>query len=214
MKLICEALRNNHHIQSLNIAFNPVSAKDKLKELGSFIRQNASLQHLDLSGVLQTSVQVRRVVKKLKKSRALIAVHLSHTPCIKMDLALQLYIVKKLDARNKIIPADKIEENTIKKWQNYNDPAEIAAKVNWKYKYELIHRAKTQQRDQLYYDHLRVPVPYASNRKYNFVVQRCIAHNEIAGSTRWTINDECYACSRWQYTMIFVGKERPRQVAG
>jgi len=131
-----------------------------------------------------------------------------------MDVALQVYILKKLAARSKIVPTDKIEENTIKKWQNYNDPQEIAEKVNWKYKYELIQRAKTQQRDQLYYAKQRIPVPYESARKCNFVLQRSLAHPEIAGSARWTINDECYVCSRWNYTMIFVGKEGQRQVSG
>ena len=83
--MICESLRGNGHIRSLNIAYNPVSKTDDVKELGLFLRQDTSLQHLDLSGVLQTSFQVRRIIKKAKKTRSLLALHLSHTPCILLD---------------------------------------------------------------------------------------------------------------------------------
>ena len=51
MKLM-QAIRSNYHIKSLNIAFNPFDKEDPLLELGNFIRQNNTLQHLDLSGVL------------------------------------------------------------------------------------------------------------------------------------------------------------------
>lgn len=58
IRLICEAARPNHYLRSLSLAHNPVSKTDPLLELGQFIRRSAGLQHLDLSGVLQTSAQV------------------------------------------------------------------------------------------------------------------------------------------------------------
>ena len=82
MSQICEKLRGNSHLTDLSLAFNPVDRNDELRELGSFLRNNESLKHVDLSGMLQTAKQVRRVVKKAKKARALLALHLSHTPCI------------------------------------------------------------------------------------------------------------------------------------
>jgi hypothetical protein len=45
-------LKGNYYLTRLNIAFNPVSKTDPLKELGTFLKQNESLQHVDLSGVL------------------------------------------------------------------------------------------------------------------------------------------------------------------
>lgn len=71
--------------------------------------------------------------------------------CIKMDVALQLYIRKKLNIVSKISGADNIEKDRVMKYQNYTDPDEIAQKVNWKYKYELIQRAKVQQREAHYF---------------------------------------------------------------
>ena len=100
IRRICEAARPNHYLRSLSLAHNPVSRTDPLLELGQFIRRSAGLQHLDLSGVLQTPAQVKRVVKKVKRSASLLAVHLSHTPCIKADVGLQLYIRDKLHAKN------------------------------------------------------------------------------------------------------------------
>ena len=58
MKSICKALKTNSYIRSLNFAFNPVSRDDNMKELGYFVRNNPVLQHLDLSGVLQTPSQI------------------------------------------------------------------------------------------------------------------------------------------------------------
>ena len=43
MKTICETLAGNQYIRKLNLAFNPVSRTDDLKELGQFMRQNTSL---------------------------------------------------------------------------------------------------------------------------------------------------------------------------
>ena len=57
MTKLMQAIRSNYHIKSLNIAFNPFDKEDPLPELGNYIRQNANLQHLDLSGVLQTVEQ-------------------------------------------------------------------------------------------------------------------------------------------------------------
>ena len=151
MKELFVALRPSQYIRNLNVAFNPVSSTDKLKELGMFIKQNTSLHHLDLSGVLQTAAQVQRVVKKTKRSQSLLALHLSHTMCIKMDIALQLYIQKKLQIVNKISGAHQIQRDRVMKYQNYTDPDEIAQKVTWKYKYELVQRAKIQQREAHYF---------------------------------------------------------------
>jgi len=52
MSQILAALKGNYYLTRLNIAFNPVSKTDPLKELGTFLKQNESLQHVDLSGVL------------------------------------------------------------------------------------------------------------------------------------------------------------------
>lgn len=96
MSQILATLKGNYYLTRLNIAFNPVSRTDPLKELGTFLKQNESLQHVDLSGVLQTSAQVRRVVKKAKRAPALLALHMNHTPCLHIDSNLRSYIDTKL----------------------------------------------------------------------------------------------------------------------
>lgn len=52
MNAVFRALKGNTYLRSVNAAFNPISKNDDCLELGDFIRQNVSLQHLDLSGVL------------------------------------------------------------------------------------------------------------------------------------------------------------------
>ena len=68
MNAVFRALKGNTYLRSVNVAFNPISKNDNCKALGDFVRQNISLQHLDLSGVLQTQRQVKRIVKKAKKA--------------------------------------------------------------------------------------------------------------------------------------------------
>lgn len=97
MTTLFASLRYNYYVENLNLAFNPFPAEDKLKDFGSWLRKNETLQHLDISGCLQTAAQVRRVVKKIKKSPSILAVHMLNTPCIAADYDLQLYIEKKLD---------------------------------------------------------------------------------------------------------------------
>ena len=55
MKALCQSLRGNQQVRSLSLAFNPVATTDDLEELGYFMRHNSCLEHLDLSGVLQTA---------------------------------------------------------------------------------------------------------------------------------------------------------------
>lgn len=57
--------------------------------------------------MLQTSSQVRKIVKKAKKSRSLLVVHISHTPVIKLDQKLRAYIFNKLDVEDPGEPTSK-----------------------------------------------------------------------------------------------------------
>jgi Leucine-rich repeat (LRR) protein len=43
MEKIFRALKGNNQIRKLNLAFNPVSKSDNLKDFGNFLRQNTSL---------------------------------------------------------------------------------------------------------------------------------------------------------------------------
>lgn len=63
-----------------------------------------------------------------------------------------MYIQKKLNAINKIVPEEGIEAAQAAKYQNYRDPEEIAEKVDWKYKYDLILQAKAQQKEKEYFE--------------------------------------------------------------
>jgi len=71
-----------------------------MKDLGFFMRQNMYLQHLDLSGLLQTSKQVKKIVKKAKKTISLLSLHLNYTPALTEDTTLNRYIELKLKAKN------------------------------------------------------------------------------------------------------------------
>jgi hypothetical protein len=61
------------------------------------------MAHLDLSGMLQTSEQVTKVVKALKKQSTVLAVHLNCTTVIAMDRKLQEYIKIKLHLHGEIM---------------------------------------------------------------------------------------------------------------
>jgi hypothetical protein len=52
MRKLIDVLQPNHYLRSLNLAYNPVAKGDNLEALCKFIRNNSSLQHIDLSGVL------------------------------------------------------------------------------------------------------------------------------------------------------------------
>lgn len=55
MQTLFESLTQNNVIRSLNVSYNSIAFKDKLIQLCSFIKKCNTLQHLDLSGMLQTS---------------------------------------------------------------------------------------------------------------------------------------------------------------
>ena len=73
-----------------------VNEKTDLTDLRKFIRKSQYLLHLDLSGMLKTAEQVRRVVKSFAKNETLLSVHLSNTPEIRRVKLLQSYIRTKL----------------------------------------------------------------------------------------------------------------------
>ena len=56
------------------------------------------MQHLNLSGCFTTQKQVKRIVKKFKKSPSLLAIHLS-TTVISGNPELMKYIEHKLDLK-------------------------------------------------------------------------------------------------------------------
>lgn len=212
MTILFTSMRHNYSIQSLNIAYNTISKDDKLLEFGHFIRQNANLQHLDISGLLMTVEQVRRVVKKFKKSQALIAVHLSDTSCLSQSYEIQQYIQKKLNLKDLTVPATQTDLLQRRKSMLYNDPEEIAEKIDWKHKYELVNIARIQQREARYFECQEVEQPGHVDKRSCLVIQRTIAHPEISGNKQWIANDECYCCKRWKYTIFFIEKkvaERP-----
>lgn len=101
------ALSKNTGLENLNLAMTsvpipvtvPKSKKkviDTTNGLRKFIRNNSRLVHLDLSGMFKSVYHVRKIIKAIKKSKTLLAVHLSHTPVIDSNLKLQTYIRKKL----------------------------------------------------------------------------------------------------------------------
>ena len=73
-------------------------------------------------------------------------------------------------------------------------------------KYELLNQQRIQQRDASYFECQTVVEPYPGNKKSNFVIQRSIAHAEVAGNGQWVAHEECYCCQRWRYTLLFLEK--------
>ena len=100
------ALSKNHDLQYLNLAMTGVNEKTDLTDLRKFIRKSQYLLHLDLSGMLKTAEQVRRVVKSFAKNETLLSVHLSNTPEIRRVKLLQSYIRTKLKM-NEFLPKRK-----------------------------------------------------------------------------------------------------------
>lgn len=36
-----------------------------------------------------------------------------------------------------------------------------------------------------------------------FILSKQLGHGEIRNAKHWKINNECYQCDRWKYTLIF-----------
>jgi len=76
-------------------------------------------------------------------------------------------------------------------------------KMGWKEKYELVQRTRAQQRETLYFQKLTIERPAETWGSQALVIQRTIAHREIKGNRTWIVSNDCYACSRWRYS-IFI----------
>ena len=96
VKELFRALAQNGQLESVNLAMTAVSPKQNLSALQCFLRKNRRLLHADLSGMVHTVEQVRRIIKSIKKAEALLALHISHTPIISSSRQLQAYIRTKL----------------------------------------------------------------------------------------------------------------------
>ena len=59
-----------------------ISKKQRVDGFKKFIRLNKRLLHLNLTGLFKSPMQVKAIVKSIKASATLLAVHLSHTPVI------------------------------------------------------------------------------------------------------------------------------------
>lgn len=149
---------------------------------------------------------MRAVIKKAKKTLALLSLHLSGTPCIQLDPLLQTYIIKKLNAR-------KHEQHEKLKPIKFKDPEEIqSSNLDWRYQHELMFAAKNQIKDTLYYRNQQVIVPSDNRTLFNYILQRTLAHPEIEGNGNWHLNSECYICEHWNYTMIYKVSKEPIEI--
>lgn len=214
MSALVKKLYGNNHLVVLNLAFNPILKDDPIRRFGNFIRQNPKLMVLNLAGVLQSQQQVLRVVKKAKKSQAIISLNLSHTPMIVQLPKVRNYITQKLQieeimaAEVSISPPRKLKRQN---QFNFKDPEEIPERLDWKHKYELVARAKAQERDRQYFKHQAYQFKSQTNKQV--VLQRTIAHNEIDGNKRWQLSPFCFVTDRWKYS-IFALREGEQYVQG
>jgi hypothetical protein len=84
-------------MQYLNLSFMMLKDGEDINQFCKFIRQSERIALMDLSGMMKTAEQVRKVVKAIKKQSTILSVHLNATPVIAMDRRLQEYIRIKLD---------------------------------------------------------------------------------------------------------------------
>ena len=110
--LLFESLAKNRQLQHLNIAMLALDRDQDITGFKKFIRRNQRLLHLNLTGLLRTREQVAKVVKAIKASETLLAVHLSHTPIITKSKQLQAYIRRKLGMNNAILRKPKNKFST------------------------------------------------------------------------------------------------------
>jgi len=212
-------LRGHLNIQHLNLAFNPLSATQEVKALCQFIQINISLQHMDLSGVLQASLQVQKVVKRIAKSSSILSVHLSHTDCIRSDPHLRKYIMKKLRINENeferfnaddVAPKEKdssSRENQLaraKEREAHINTVYNSEKKDWMQQYEHTLASKMHLREKAYYEDQAFRPSEEMKSHNTFVLQRTLAHPEITGNGKWHVStDECFVCDRWQYTIVY-----------
>lgn len=74
-------MKENVQLKDLNVSCNSLKEVD-LKDLCTFVRENYELIHLDLSHCEIQPEKLEKIVKKVKKSKTLMCIHLCGNPGI------------------------------------------------------------------------------------------------------------------------------------
>ena len=95
-------------------------------------------------------------------------------------------------------------------------PNEIGDKYDWKNKFQMVLKAKAQQRLKIYYENQKIEQTNDYNDKINkkFILYRVMAHPELLGyNMKWNLSQQCYICLRDKYT-LFVANQPGLELEG
>ena len=81
--VIFRALSDNEVMEDVNLAMIPVDKNLDIAKLKTFLKSNGQLLHIDLSGMFESVEHVKGIVKSIKKSKNLLAIHLDNAPIIR-----------------------------------------------------------------------------------------------------------------------------------
>jgi Ran GTPase-activating protein (RanGAP) involved in mRNA processing and transport len=96
VQALLKSLEQNETLQYLNLAMTPIPESADIRPLTKHIKHNMSLLHLNLSGMFTNPDHIQKIMIKIKLSRTLLSLHLSHTPALHNNPRLHAYIRKKL----------------------------------------------------------------------------------------------------------------------
>lgn len=137
----------------------------------------------------------------------MLAVHLSYIPIIVQNTDLQRYLTAKLQLH--LIEQVNTQRSKSSQEEDKPIPYTRAAQVeryDWKDKYRMVTKARTQLRLHQYYQHVEItgePTSHTNSLNQNFVLQRTVGHCEIKANKIWLLSKSCYICNRDKYS-IFV----------
>ena len=148
--------------------------------------------------MFKTVLQVRKIIKAIKKSKSLLAVHLSYTPIIQSDKGLQTYIRKKLQMYQLISPP-KCDFST-------NEVLKDRLQKDWILRDKLQSECNVVEKISEYYRNLRVS-SVSSGSDGELILQRTIGYSSMIGNEQWIARNECYVCDRWLLTFFLYKPE-------
>eukprot|EP00347_Sterkiella_histriomuscorum_P021600 403333417 len=191
------------HISFLNLSFNSFAGQrtaDIVQSLSNFIRRNRNLQHLDISYCGLRKDEVLDVVKACKKSRSLLAVHLSGN-IISDETKKKIREYMRPRKRVKDIydqinnPDEDVDKSDIpRQVSNFN--IDLAAAIKEKL-------SKYQKRDA---ENIKQDKGESNAMKgtpgERLIFSRILGHFEIPKSYKWHESSECWICEKHRYTVI------------
>lgn len=205
-------LRRDTKLRYLDYSCNSLSSADNevAYMIGAILRAQSCLVHLNLGNTQLGEEGVRLVVQGVRKSRTLVAVHLTGNG---VSGLLAEYISRLLEARQ--------EQRLLSDSASFR-PAPVVSPLpsvlpkrhpgsslaNLKVRDSLGHQ-HIAHRDSLINIYQSEP---RSSDQESYILSRVLGHEEVVGGDQWTVSQHCWVCERWSLFTFTVQESLLRRV--